>query len=101
AATRDLRYVVAGAELCRMAQARALERGVARPRGGRSCRARGARPTRLVARRRDGGGDARAAHARRRLVLSARAYPARRAVRFGHPLPSRQWRAARTLELSR
>ena len=46
--------------------------------------------------RRDG---ARAAAARGRLVLSARAHAARHAARFGRALPSRQRRAARAAQL--
>ena len=50
----DLRDAVAGAGLCRLAQARARRgeiRGAERGRQGRACRAR---PARLVARRGDG-----------------------------------------------
>ncbi len=77
AAALDLRHAVAGAEFRRMAQARARHRGIGRAQRGGSRSARGARPCRLVAGRGNRRGGARAAAARRSLVLSARAHAAR------------------------
>ena len=45
----DFRHVVAGSQLCRMAQARARNGGVGGSQRGGPCRARNARPRRLVA----------------------------------------------------
>src|SRR5262249_53437447 len=71
----------------------------ARRRGPR--RARRARSPELVARRGQRRDGSRAAVARRRLVLPARALAPRHAARFSRALPSRQWRAARTTQFPR
>ena len=94
--------LVAGAELCRMAQARARERGFAR------AQRRGPRRARRRSTGRIGGSDEVAAENVREPLLRAAAWyylrartPPRRPARFGRALPSRQRRAARAAEFRR